>query len=278
MKSWTRTLLSFSFVALTTSTVFAGTPSFKKVMIVVLENTNYDAAMKQPFLTELAKRGASLDNMTALTHPSQGNYVSMVAGDTFGIKDDKKIDLNDKNIADLLEAKGLTWKVYAENYPGNCFLGDSGDYVRKHVPFISFQSISSNPARCKNIVNADQLDRDIKANALANYSLYVPNMKNDGHNTGIAFADKFMASRFGSLIQNHQFMDQMLLVVTFDESGSNKNNQIYTVVLGDSVIAGARSNKAYTHYSILKTIEEAFALGTLNKNDAAASAISDVIK
>lgn len=277
MKLLNRTLVQFCLIAFSTSTVFAA-QAFKKVMIVVLENTNYDAAMKQPFLSELAKRGASLDDMTASTHPSQGNYISMIAGDTFGIRDDKKIDLSDKNIADLLEAKGLTWKVYAENYPGNCFLGDTAGYARKHVPFISFKSISTNPARCKNIVNSDQLDSDIKSNSLANYSMYVPNLKNDGHDTGVAFADKFMASRFGNLIKDHQFMDQMLLIVTFDESGSNKNNQIYTVVFGDSVIAGAKSSAAYTHYSILKTIEDAFSLGSLNKKDSAASPISDVLK
>lgn len=255
-------------------------PKFSKVFIIVLENTDYSKAMAQPFLSELSKRGASLDNMTALTHPSQGNYISMIGGDTFGITNDKNIDLDAQHIGDLLEAKGLTWKVYAEDYPENCFLGvSSGDYARKHVPFLSFTNVTSNPKRCANIVNAKQLDADIKSQNLPNYSIYVPNMKNDGHNTGAPFSDAFVAKKFGPLLKNSIFMDQMLLVVTFDESGSKgNNNQIYTALIGDSVIAGSSSKNAYTHYSILKTIESEWGLGDLGKQDKAANFIIDVLK
>jgi len=254
--------------------------SFNHVMIVILENTNYSNAMNQSFLSELSKKGASLDNMTALTHPSQGNYISMVAGDTFGITNDKNIDLSAQHIGDLLEAKGLTWKVYAEGYPGNCFLGaTSGKYARKHVPFLSFKNVSTNPARCKNIVDAKQLDVDIQSNNLPTYSLYIPDLSNDGHNTGVAFADAYLSKKFGPLLQNPKFMNQMLFVVTFDESGSKtNNNQIYTALYGDSIAAGAKSLQPYTHYSILKTIEANWDLGSLNKKDVSTSAITDVFK
>lgn len=256
----------------------AGT-KFDKVMIIILENTNYSVAIQQKFLTEFAKMGASLTNMTALVHPSQGNYISMISGDTFGIRNDNNIDLTSTHIGDLLEAKGLTWKVYAEDYPGNCFLGASqGRYVRKHVPFLSFKNVSTNPARCKNIVSANRLDQDITAHELPNYSLFIPNMQNDGHNTGVAFADKWLSKRFGPLLKDPKFMDGMLVVITFDESDSAASNKIYTAVFGDSVISESTSKKAYTHYSILKTIENNWNLGTLNKSDVTASPINDVLK
>ena len=269
------TLLITIFLA---GAVASAKGSFKKVFVIVLENTNYSQAIQQPFLAEFAKQGALLTNLTASTHPSEGNYISMIAGDTFGINKDIKIDLPDANLADLIEAKGLTWKVYAENYPGNCFLGDSGDYARKHNPFISFTSISTNPKRCSNIVNSDQLDSDLKSGSLPNYSMYVPNLKNDGHNTGVAYADQWLSQKIAPLMKDPNFMDQMLLIITFDESGSKSSNQIYTAVFGDSVISGTSSNQPYTHYSILKTIESAWSLGTLNKNDVTASEINDVLK
>lgn len=254
--------------------------SFSHVMIVVLENTDYANAMNQSFLSELSKKGASLDNMTALTHPSQGNYISMIAGDTFGITNDKNIDLDAKHIGDLLEAKGLTWKAYVEGFPGNCFLSErSGKYARKHVPFLSFKNVSTNPARCKNIVDAKELDVDIQSNHLPNYAIYIPDLSNDGHDTGVSFADGYMSKKFGPLLTNPKFMNQMLFVVTFDESGSkNNNNQIYTSLFGDAVVAGGKSSTAYTHYSILKTIENAWGLGSLSKKDASTSAIVDVLK
>lgn len=254
-------------------------PTFKKVMIVVFENTDYAAAIKQPFFAEFAKVGANLENMSALTHPSQGNYVSMISGETYKINNDNKIDLNGSHIADLLEAKKLSWKVYAEDYPGNCFKGEiSGDYVRKHIPFMSFKNVSTNPARCKNIVNASQLESDINSESLSNYSMYVPNLKNDGHDTGVAFANQWFAKKFGPLMKDAKFMNEMLLIVTFDEAASHKTNQIYTALYGDSVIAGGNSKKAYNHYSILKTIESAWDLGSLNQQDAKAEALTDVLK
>lgn len=248
-------------------------------MVVVFENTDYATAMKQPFFAEFAKVGASLDNMSALTHPSQGNYISMISGETYKIINDNKIDLTGLHLGDLLEAKKLTWKVYAEDFPGNCFKGDTaGDYARKHIPFMSFKNVSMNPVRCKNIVEASQLDLDISSESLPNYSMYIPNLKNDGHNTGVAYANQWLAKKFGPLMKDAKFMNEMLLIITFDEASSHKSNQIYTALYGDSVIAGASSKKSYTHYSILKTIEAAWDLGSLNKEDAAAETISDVLK
>lgn len=262
------------------SCVASAKPIFSHVMIVILENANYSNAMNQSFLSELSKKGASLDNMTALTHPSQGNYISMIAGDTFGITNDKNIDLDAKHIGDLLEAKGLTWKAYVEGFPGNCFLGStSGKYARKHVPFLSFKNVSTNPARCKNIVDAKQMDVDIQSNNLPNYSIYIPDLSDDGHDTGVSFADTYMLKKFGPLLQNAKFMNQMLFIITFDESGSkNNNNQIYTVLYGDSVVTGSRSTTAYSHYSILKTIESAWGLDSLNKKDSSTSPMNDVLK
>ncbi len=254
-------------------------PAFTKVMMVVLENTNYAAAIAQPFLSDLTKKGALLENISAETHPSQGNYIAMLAGDTYGINDDKNIDLDIKHIGDMLDAKGLTWKAYVEDYPGNCFLGaTSAKFARKHVAFLSFKNVTTNPDRCKNIVNASQMDLDIKSNSLPNYSIYIPNLTNDGHNTNVTFADKYMSKKFGPLLQNQNFMDQMLFIVTFDESESKGSNQIYTVLLGNDVIAGSQSKKAYTHYSILKTIETVWNLGTLAHKDQSALLISDVLK
>ncbi len=261
-------------------TMAYATPNFKHVMIVVLENTDYSSAINQSFLAELSKKGASLDNMTALTHPSQGNYIAMIAGDTFGIINDKNITLDAHHLGDLLEAKGLTWKVYAEDYPGNCFLGaTNGKYARKHVPFLSFKNVSTNSDRCRNIVSVNQLTIDLKMNSLPNYSIYIPNLNNDGHDTGASFADAYLSKTFGPLIHDPVFMSQMLFVVTFDESESkNNNNQIYTALFGDAVIAGAKSKKAYDHYSILKMIELTWDLGSLSKKDLTSSAIDDVFR
>ncbi len=139
--------------------------------------------------------------------------------------------------------------------------------------------MTENKQRCKNIVDSSTLMNDIKNNSLPHYSLYVPNLKNDGHDTSATYADQFLAKTFGPLIKTPNFMDEMLLIITFDESESKKfTNKIYTAMLGDDVISGSISKKPYTHYSILKTIEQSWDLGTLGKNDASATAVTDVLK
>jgi Phosphoesterase family len=266
--------------------VLAGDPAssdgsrFNKVMIIVLENTNYDDAIEQPFIRSLARQGALLTRFLAETDPSQPNYLALISGSTHGVHDNDNVSINAPHVGDLLEAKGLQWKVYAEGYPGNCYLGDrAGDYVRKHLPFLSFSNVQTNPARCARIVNASQLTRDIQSGTLPNYSLYIPDERNDGHDTGVSYADEWLSTTFGPMLLDRQFTDGLLLVVTFDEGKSSpSSNHILTVLLGDSVKPGARSGKAYNHYSLLRLVEDEFGLGTLGENDAEALAITGIWK
>ena len=255
-----------------------GRRPFDKVMIVVLENTDYQDAVRQPFLRRLARDGVLLSNYHAITHPSQPNYLALAAGTPSGVTSNDRVTLSVRHIGDLLEAKGLSWKAYAEDYPGDCFLGkEAGDYARKHLPFLSFQNIQADRQRCRDrIVNAAELPRDIASGRVPHYALYVPNAKNDGHDTDVAYADRWLARTFGPLLQDPRFTRGLLLVVTFDESDNDPANHVYTSLWGAGVRAGVTSDARYDHYSLLRTIEDAFGLGTLGKNDSTATAISAV--
>ena len=252
-------------------------PTLKKVLIVIFENTDYAQALAQPNFGRYATQGANLTNFLAETHPSQGNYIALTSGSLNNVRSDSNIDLDVRNIVDLLEEKGKSWKVYAENYPGNCFLGSSrGDYVRKHVPILSYKNVQSNPARCSKIVDAGQLNVDVQNQQIPDFSLYIPNLKNDGHDTGVAFADSWFQQAFSPLLSNASFAGNVTLALTFDESSMFGGNHIYTVLLGKGVRSGATSSKRYDHYSLLKTVELGLGLGNLGMNDAGAAAIDDV--
>lgn len=273
-------LVAFAIQCMTSSAPALASPGFRKVMTIIFENTNYQDALDQPTLGKLARDGALLTRFTGETHPSQSNYISLTAGDGYNVGGDNPVTLDVKHVADLLEAKGRSWKIYLEGYPGSCFTGkSSGDYVRKHNPFISFKNIQTDLARCNaHLVNSEQLARDVQNGTLPDYSMYIPDLKNDGHDTGVAFADRWFARAFGPLLKDSHFMQGMLLVTTFDESGVLGGNHIYTSLYGDSVIAGSTSDVAYNHYSILRTIEDTFGLGSLGRQDAKAPVISGVWK
>lgn len=129
---------------------------FDRVVIIVLENGDYEVAVKDQNLADLAARGASFSNFHALFHPSYPNYLAMIAGTDFGVHRrgrllaDRQINFPNnaahETIANRLIASGLDFKNYAEELPdGNCpyridsqhaAKGKKGDYVRRHVPFL----------------------------------------------------------------------------------------------------------------------------------------------
>ena len=245
-------------------------------MIVVLENTAYERALRAPFLKQLSERGALLTHYEAVASPSQPNYLALTSGTTFGYYSDHSVDFPAKSIADLLDAKNLTWKTYAEGYPGRCFLGPrSGKYVRKHLPFLSYLPISKNPLRCAKIVNASELDQDLKNDQLPNYSLYIPDLDNDGHDTGVEYADRWLETTFGARLKDPAFIKDLLFVVTFDEGSSLLDHHTYAVLLGAEISPGTEITRPYNHYSLLRTIEEEFQLGTLGRHDQSAQPITE---
>jgi hypothetical protein len=253
--------------------------NFKKVILVVLENTRYEVAVAQPFLSKLASSGVLFTNFTAESHPSQANYIALVSGDEQGVLGDKKVDLNVNHLGDLLEPKGRDWRVYAEGYPGGCFQGmTSGKYVRKHNPFISFKNVQNNVDRCAKIVEAKQFDSDLAAGHLPDFSLYIPDLDNDGHDTGIAYADQWMSQRFSALLADSKAMQDILFIVTCDENDGTAGNKIFTTFNGVNVLPGVQNASSLNHYSILKLIEDEWGLGNLGRLDASAAPVIGVFK
>jgi hypothetical protein len=256
----------------------SGMAAVQRVMVVVLENEDATRSEQQPFLAQLAARGAYLRDYHALTHPSQPNYIALAAGSAYGVDHDGPVTIDVPHLGDLLDAHGISWKVYAEDYPGGCYLGaTSGQYVRKHVPFLSFANVQHDRERCaRSVVEASQLDDDVRNGTLPRFSLYVPNLRNDGHDTGVTFADRWLRQRFEPLLADERFAAGMLFIVTFDEGRAGSPNTVYCSLSGAGVRPGTVSDAYYDHYSLLRTIEEIFAAGTLGHHDAGAAVITDV--
>ncbi len=277
---------------------------FDRVLIIVLENTDYERAMQDPNLTALAAQGASFTNFHALFHPSYPNYLAMIAGTDFGLHrrgsflGDKQLnfpnDSGHKTIADRLVGAGLDFKQYAEELPaGPCpwtvagqHLADKrGNYVRRHVPFLSFRQVQKK--WCDRVIAVDSSKannyfvEDAKKGLVA-YSFYTPNTNHDGHDTTAAVAGAWV-KRFLDESFPEKLRTGTLVVLTFDESGGNEDNRIYTLFLGDMVKPASQQDAAalgkhYNHYSVLRTIEDNFGLEPLTANDRDATPITGIWK
>ena len=277
---------------------------FDRVLIIVLENADYEVASQDKNLAELAAQGASFTNFHALFHPSYPNYLAMVAGTDFGIHRrgrylaDNLVNLPSnaahRSIADRLIGAGLDFKQYAEelpdatcpwNYSSRRVSGKRGNYARRHVPFLSFREVQQK--WCDRVIRVDSSKsdnyfvQDAKKGLVA-YSFYTPNLNHDGHDTNVKTAGEWVKK-----FLNDSFPEKLrqgtLVVVTFDESGGNSDNRIYTLFLGDMVKpANQQDPKAlarlYNHYSVLRTIEDNFGLEPLAANDRKATPITDIWK
>ena len=187
--------------------------------------------------------------------------------------DDGVHSLSTRNLADQLEDRGRTWRVFAQNVPPGCFAGGvasggsngTGTYARKHEPAISFIDIATDPARCRNITDFSHFDP-----AAADFELIVPNLCNDMHDCSVAMGDAFLASFVPAIIGGPAFADSVLFI-TWDEgtSTSGGGGHVATIVVSPLVKPGTVSAVALTHYSLLRTIEEAWNLGCLSHSCAA---------
>jgi hypothetical protein len=143
------------------------------------------------------------------------------------------------------------------------------------VPFLSFKDVEDDKARCARVVNASQLSKDVANRNLADYSLYVPDLNNDGHDTGVAYADRWLSGTFGPLLQDPRFTSGLLFIVTFDEDEHRLlgGNRVLTIMVGEAVSPGTILDGEYSHYSLLRLVEDEFGLGSLGLNDARAAVI-----
>ncbi len=246
-----------------------GQPTFGHVYLIVFENHGFDAVVngsEMPYLKGLIRRGALATAYTAITHPSQPNYIALFSGDLHAITDDGNYNVNAPNLADQLEARGKTWAVAAENVPEGCFPGATasggpdgpGTYARKHEPAISFVSISGSPDRCARIQNLSSFDP-----GRADFQLIVPNLCHDAHDCSLAVADKWLADFAPRILDSAAFKGDGVLFVTFDEAESRGPNVVPLVAVGPSVRAGTTTAQASNHYALLRTIEDNWSLGCL---------------
>ncbi len=251
-------------------------PNFDHVALIVLENHDYNDVIgnpSMPNLNTLAEQNVLLSNYFAVSHPSLPNYIALMSGSTQNITSDcKDCFVDQTNLADLIDANGLSWKSYLEDMPSPCFLGDADPYVQKHNPLIYFDSIRLDTARCEHgIVPLTELDTDLAANKLPNFLYIMPNMCNSAHDCKLDSADEWIKNMVDKLLSSPAFGNNSLIIITFDEGdkkdtgsccglGDKAGGQVATVLISPNARQSFDDNTPYSHYSILKLILKAWNL------------------
>ena len=254
-------------------------PTFSHIFTIVMENKEYKTVIGNPhapYLNSLASTYAVATQYYAITHPSLPNYLALTAGSTFSINSDCTDCFQQaSNLADQIEASGHTWKAYMESMPSPCYVGNSADglYVQKHNPFLYYDDIRTNSNRCAaHDVPFTQFTTDLSANRLPNYVWITPNMCHDTHICSIAVGDTWLSQVVPSILQSTAFTQGGVLFITFDEGKTRDGccndamgGKVATLVISPLIKKGMHSTIVETHYSLLRTVEEAWKLAALGE-------------
>jgi phospholipase C len=240
-------------------------PRLQRIVVIVMENkgcTDVIGSRDAPYLNGLARRAAFAARSFALTAPSLPNYLGLTGGSTFGITSNcTSCSVRATNLVDQLERARVSWKAYMEDMPAPCYGGAfAGLYAKKHDPFMYYADVASSRSRCRRVVPFTQLRADLARQALPRFVWITPNLCHDMHSCPVSDGDRFLAELVPQL--QRAVGPRGAIVVTWDE-GSGSGRQIPTIVTGPAARAGVRSSVAYDHYSLLRTIEDAFGLAHL---------------
>jgi phospholipase C len=253
-------------------------PAFSHVVILVLENHSIDDLAGRPdapALNDMMSRGTVITNYFGVAHPSEPNYLALIAGDTFGIADDDPHLVRAPNLVDELEATNHSWKGYFEGLSPSGPLADSrAGYADKHDPFVSFNGILGSPIRLQNLQSFVSLQHDLAAGTLPDFSLVVPNVCHDLHDCEPSQADAFLGQLVSQVQASPAWDRHSALAILFDEDDdqdaagsccgiSPGGGQTGAIVLSPMARAGSTIQTPYNHYSLLRTIEDAWSLPRL---------------
>ena len=237
-------------------------------------------------IDDLKRQGIQLTRYYAQTHPSQPNYLAAIGGDYFGLNHDYLVRIPDNvaTVADILEARDVSWAGYFEDLPGPGFMGNfsdgptgngTWDYVRKHNPFVSYDSVTRYGERLLRIDSFDVFQRAFAARRVPQFVFMSPNMMNDGHNSTLETATQWSHKFLQPLLADKAFDERTLIVLTYDESETySEPNHITTLLLGSAIppaLKGTKDDTFYTHYSILSTLQSNWDLHNLGRYDVGAN-------
>ena len=97
-----------------------GTRRSSHVWLIMLENKEYTSLLgnpEAPYFNSLVARYGLATNYYATGHPSQPNYVALVAGSVAGVTADSEYHLSRGSLFSQLDAAGLPWREYAQDVP-----------------------------------------------------------------------------------------------------------------------------------------------------------------
>lgn len=234
-----------------------------------MENHAVDQALSGPFTASLAQRYGVANNYHAVAHPSVPNYLALTSGTTWGFSDDSYHVLPKNDLGTQLTTANVSWRAYMEGLTDGGCLDSPVPYDPGHNPFAYYGG------RCpSNVVPLTNLAGDLNGST-PRFVWITPDMCHDSHNCGVSVGDSWLEQEVGQITASTAWKSGGVLFITWDEDDGSADNRVLTLVLAPGVTHRS-SNKRYTHYSLLATVEDLLGVGRLGQATGAA-AMTDLI-
>jgi phospholipase C len=266
------------------------------VFTIVMENKSGGAILGNsdaPYINSLASQGAvAAGYHDCYVHPSEPNYIWMVAGENFGILDDSdpgpsNTIASQSHLVDQIEREGLTWRSYQESMGQACGLQSQGRYAAKHDPFVFFDDVNGwngsrllSSARCiAHVVNYSQFATDVSTGSIPDYVFITPNLDHDMHDGTIAQGDAWLAGEVPRILASDAFLHGGVLFLLWDE-GSNAGDSPPFIAVSPNIAPGTVSTTTYDTSSFLLTVQTILGVEALpcSANPGAVTPMSDLFK
>lgn len=242
----------------------AGPRPAAHVFVIVLENTSYQLALRQPYIASLAERYAVATNYRAVATPSLPNYLVITSGSTWGIADDQYHRLPPGGIGAQLTRAGIAWKAYMEGFTGDC-VNSPYPYALKHNPFAYYGG--GCPA---NVVPMTELASDLN-DGTPQFSWITPGLCNDGHDCGVRASDRWLAQVVPEITSAPAWRKDGVLFITWDESSGGDPRVALLVV---TPFLHGQISMPLDHYALSATISEQLGVPRLGDTQQATSLTS----
>ena len=241
----------------------------RHVFVIVMENHSAAEALTGPYTASLAQQYGAAQNYHAVTHPSVPNYLALTSGSTWGLSDDSYHVLPKSDLGTQLTKARVSWRAYMEGLTDRGCLDSPVPYDPGHNPFAYYGG------QCpSNVVPLTDLGGDL-GGPTPQFVWITPDMCHDTHSCSIATGDTWLRSEVGQITASDAWKSGGVLFITWDEDDNGTDNHVLTLVVAAGV-SHRSSNRRYTHYSLLATIEDLLVVGRLGQA-AGAAPMSDLL-
>jgi phospholipase C len=194
-------------------------------------------------------------------------------------------------IFDRLQAAGISWKFYVEDYrPGDTYrtAGPANPETQTaRVPLVDYSRFTHNPVLAQHIVGLDQYYRDLSAGTLPDVA-YIASAAGDNERSARSIpAGQSLVRNLVTQLMESRYWDSSALLLSYDSSGGWFDH-VRPPLVGKSALGfrvpallvsayarqGQVNHTVLDYASALKFIEENWRLRPLTSHDAHASSLA----